>query len=356
MIKNALVLTNGMLDTDFAKTCHGLLRGSTKFNIIGIVDENHVGRDPKFAIGASYNLNIPIVKTIADFIKNYEIPIDYVIIGIAVPGGQLPAQLEKEILSALSFGISIVNGLHTILSQKDDYATLAKENHCEIIDIRKPKEFNKLSFWTGQVLEIPIPKIAVLGTDCAVGKRTTCKLLLDSLNQYGLKTQMIYTGQTGWMQGSPFGFILDSTLNDFVSGELEKAILECFRQTNPQLILIEGQSSLRNPAGPCGSELLLSANAKGVILQHAPGRKYYEDTNVPLGSIYDEIKLIRLYGSEVIGITLNEENCSDVEMEKIKHEIQEQSGITTVRPLKNGVEELIPVIEDFKVLSASGRT
>ena len=37
---------------------------------------------------------------------------------------------------------------------------------------------------------------------------------------------MIYTGQTGWLQGGEYGFIFDSTLNDFVSGELENAIRE----------------------------------------------------------------------------------------------------------------------------------
>ena len=58
---------------------------------------------------------------------------------------------------------------------------------------------------------------------------------------------MIYTGQTGWLQGGKYGFIFDSTLNDFVSGELEHAILTCYEETNPDVILIEGQSALRNP-------------------------------------------------------------------------------------------------------------
>ena len=40
----------------------------------------------------------------------------------------------------------------------------------------------------------------------------------------------ITSGQTGWMQGGKYGFILDSTVNDFVSGELEKAIVECDRE------------------------------------------------------------------------------------------------------------------------------
>ena len=41
--------------------------------------------------------------------------------------------------------------------------------------------------------------------------------------------------------------------------------------------MLEGQSSLRNPAGPCGAEFLLSGNARGVILQHVPFRTYFED-------------------------------------------------------------------------------
>ena len=60
----------------------------------------------------------------------------------------------------------------------------------------------------------------------------------------------IFTGQTGWMQGAPFGFILDSMPNDFVSGELEHAIVSCWEAARPELILLEGQSALRNPSGP----------------------------------------------------------------------------------------------------------
>ena len=55
-------------------------------------------------------------------------------------------------------------------------------------------------------------------------------------------------------------------------GELEHAIVSCWEEAHPDLILLEGQSSLRNPSGPCGSEFLLSGGARGVILQHAPGR------------------------------------------------------------------------------------
>ena len=35
---NAIVLTNGLLTSSDAKTAHGLIRGTERFNIIGIVD------------------------------------------------------------------------------------------------------------------------------------------------------------------------------------------------------------------------------------------------------------------------------------------------------------------------------
>ena len=81
----------------------------------------------------------------------------------------------------------------------------------------------------------------------------------------GIRTELVFTGQTGWMQGAPFGFIFDSIPNDFVSGELERAILDCVREDAPDVLFLEGQSALRNPSGPCGSELILSGAARGVI-------------------------------------------------------------------------------------------
>ena len=135
-----------------------------------------------------------------------------------------------------------------------------------------------------------------MGTDCATGKRTVCQFLVQDLSDSDIKTEVIYTGQTGFLQGFKHGFILDSTLNDFVSGELEKAILECADECSPEIILIEGQSSLRNPSGPCGSELLLSGDVDGVILVHPFDREYFdnfEDVGCVLPSLEDEINLIK---------------------------------------------------------------
>ncbi|MCP3952948.1 MAG: DUF1611 domain-containing protein, partial [Desulfobacterales bacterium] len=101
--------------------------------------------------------------------------------------------------------------------------------------------------------------------------------------------------------------MFDSTINDFVSGEIEADIVQCEQEAAPDLILVEGQSALRNPLGPCGSEIIVSGNVKGVILQHAPFRKYVdcvENRKCWLPDIETEIKLIEMYGSRVICIAL----------------------------------------------------
>ena len=122
------------------------------------------------------------------------------------------------------------------MSEKPHFVDLATQHNAYLKDVRKPKSRKDLSFWTGRVNQVSCPVIAVIGTDCAVGKRTTARLLTEALKNNGKKAEMIYTGQTGWLQGGKYGFIFDSTLNDFVSGELEDAIFNCFKNGKKQLI------------------------------------------------------------------------------------------------------------------------
>src|SRR5690606_30423348 len=206
-------------------------------------------------------------------------------------------EMMREVQDTMREGISIVAGLHDYLSEMPALKSLADEYNVQLIDIRKPRPKKDLKFWTGEILQVKAPIIAVLGTDCALGKRTTATMITDFTKNMGLNAHMVFTGQTGWLQGNKYGFILDSTYNDFISGELEHAIVSCYRKESPDIIFVEGQSALCNPSGPCGAEYLLSAQCKGVILQHAPARVFFnghEETGIKI-SLPRELDLIRLY-------------------------------------------------------------
>ena len=339
----AVVLTENYLDTSFAKTCHGLLRGTERFDVLAIIEEKHAGQDAGVIMDGK-PLNIPIFPSLDSFLAQSLGKPTYCIVGVATPGGIMPENMKVELKKAIRNQMNIVNGLHSFLSEEAEFVELAKAYQVELIDVRKPKPRSQLHFWEGEIYSIKSPVIAVLGTDCALGKRTTCRFLMEMCRKNGLKAEMIYTGQTGWMQGVPYGFILDSTVNDFVSGEIEKAIVDCSKHFNPDIIFLEGQSALLNPSGPCGSEFLLSGNAKGVILQHAPGRKCYMDTPKLMDPIEKHIALIELYGAKVLGLTLNGEGLTESELLNHQVQLNKELQIPVIRPLQEGVESLLPII------------
>jgi Uncharacterized conserved protein len=342
MKETAIILTAGILHTGDAKTAHGLIRESGRFQIIGVVDPVHAGSDAGEVLDGKHR-QIPVVK---DVEAGLALEPTYCIVGVATIGGYFPPAMLDDIRQVLKAGVSVVNGLHDYLTEHPDVVSLASASGAKLIDIRKPKPFRELKFWSGEILKLQTPVIAVMGTDCALGKRTTARLLVQEGRRSGLNVEMVYTGQTGWLQGGEYGFIFDSTLNDFVSGELEDAILQCAREAQPDVILLEGQSALRNPSGPGGAEFLISGQAKHVILVHSPKRRYYEHTpewgEIP--SIASEIELIAQYGATVIALALNTEDCTEAEALAWKAQYHAELGIPVLLPLEEGCAAAIPLL------------
>jgi uncharacterized NAD-dependent epimerase/dehydratase family protein len=344
----AIILTGGILNQGNAKTAHGLIRNTSRYNIQGVIDKTSAGKDAGKIVDG-IERGIPVYYDVKDFLAGMEVKPRFAIIGVAFPGGRLPAEMIDELKLIIQAGISIVSGLHDFLSENIALKTLADENGVELMDIRKPREKSELKFWSGEIQEVQCPIIGVLGTDCALGKRTTAVMITQAMVTKGYNAQMIFTGQTGWLQGHKYGFILDSTYNDFISGELENAIVSCFRNESPDLIFLEGQSALCNPSGPCGSEYILSAQCRGVILQHSPSRIYFNGhthTGIKI-SLQKEIDLIRLYGAELIAITLNTKGLNETDAQVYKKEYEQKFGIPVVLPLEEGMHRLANAVAGY---------
>ncbi len=348
-MNNAIILTNGILQHSDAKTAHGLIRGTERFHIQGVVDAPALaGQDAGVVLDGQHR-DIPIYGTLDEALAACP-SLQYLIIGIATVGGVLPEDMIGLIQQAIHSGLSIVNGLHDYLQDRPEISDLAAKHQVELIDVRRPKARKDLHFWSGDILQLNTPIIAVMGMDCAMGKRTTARLIKQACQAKGLKAEMIYTGQTGWLQGGKYGFIFDSTLNDFVCGELEHAILSCAAAEKPDFILLEGQASLRNPSGPCGLEFLISGRAKSVILVFAPKRVYFDNEEHwgKIPSVESEIEIIEKLGSKVIALAMNTELCSDAEALAYQKEYQDRTGIPVVLPIQQGVDALIPILTGLK--------
>ena len=144
------------------------------------------------------NLEIPIYASIKVFLREQKSKLNieaekfarglYAIIGVATSGGVIPDELREELIEALSCGMHIINGLHHFLGDDMELVQTAKKFQAELIDIRKPKQAKEHSFWTGEIRNVRAPRIAMFGTDCAIGKRTSSLWLRNACREAGIRT------------------------------------------------------------------------------------------------------------------------------------------------------------------------
>jgi uncharacterized NAD-dependent epimerase/dehydratase family protein len=343
----AVVLAPGTFATDKAKTAHGLVRGSERFDVVAVVDAASAGRDAGEVLEGRPR-GIPIFPSLAAALTGAPRRPDTCIVGMAVAGGAMSPAIRALLREAAEQGLTLVNGLHELASDDPEIAAAAARTGARIVDIRRPRPVRELRFWTGAIARVRAPRLAVLGTDCSLGKRTTARLVVEACQRAGLAAEMIYTGQTGWMQGGRWGFVLDSTPNDFVAGELEAAIVACDREATPDLIVIEGQSALRNPSGPCGAELLVSGAAHAALLQHAPARPCFKGhPGFEIPTLEEELELVRLYGSRVLALTLNGDGMTAPALAEEARRLEAHLAVPVLRPLQDGVEALVPLLRRY---------
>jgi uncharacterized NAD-dependent epimerase/dehydratase family protein len=313
----AIIYCEGNFAKLDGKTANGLVRQSETYQIISVIDSNLANSDSGLILDGTRN-NVPILRDLREAV-DYQIEIPEVFIfGMAPSNGRLSAKDRKVILDAISLGMDIVCGLHEFLSEDLEIKSAAALQRVSIRDIRKPKPTNKMRLFDGTVANVKAIRIAVLGTDCAIGKRTTATLLAKALNAQGIKTILIGTGQTGLMQGARYGIAMDALPPQFCCGELEGAIISASNNEQPDVILIEGQGALSHPAFCTSAFILRGSQPHAVILQHAPKRIFRCDfPQMPMPDLSAEISLIEAFSSaKVIGLTINHEEMTDFEIDK----------------------------------------
>jgi uncharacterized NAD-dependent epimerase/dehydratase family protein len=243
-------------------------------------------------------------------------------------------------------GMNIVNGLHEFLNDDPVFAAACITYNVTILDVRKPRAKKDLRMFSGRIAEVTCPRIAVLGTDGAIGKRTTATILTQALNDSGVKAVLVGTGQTGLIQGARYGIALDAIPSQFCSGEMEASILEAFEGEQPDVIIIEGQGALSHPAYLSSTFILRGSCADGVVLQHAPGRSHrcdFEDVVMPTPA--SEINLIQTFAqTKVIGLTINHENMTDEQVGEAITQYEHEFGIPATDALTRSPERLVDMV------------
>ncbi len=345
MSGTAVVYCEGNFGAPDGKTANGLVRHSEKYQILSIIDSTKSGLDSGEVLGDAPN-GIPICADLTQAIALAGGVPDFFIYGMAPLSGMLSPAERRLILEAIGRGMHIVNGLHEFLNDDPEFAAAAAAHHVTITDVRRPAEKKNLRVFSGRIATVSCPRIAVLGTDSAIGKRTTATILTQALNDRGIKTVLVGTGQTGLIQGARYGVVLDAIPCQFCSGEMEAAVVEAFEGEHPDAIVIEGQGALSHPAYLSSIFILRGGQPNAVILQHAPARRWLGDfPDVPRPSAASEINLIQTFAdTKVIGLTLNHESMTDAEVTSAIRLYELELGIPVTDALTRPHDRLVDMV------------
>ncbi len=345
---SAVVYCEGQFGEQDGKTANGLVRHSKKYEVLSVIDSRHAGVDAGTVLDAVPN-GIPVVASLDAALAHAGHVPDYLICGLAPADGLLSAEQRVVLLDGIAHGMHVINGLHDFLNDDAEFVAAALLHRVTITDVRRPKPTKDLHLFSGRIFDVTCPRIAVLGTDGAVGKRTTATLLVRALNDRGVKAVLVGTGQTTIMQGGKYGVALDALVPQFCSGEVEHQVVAAFEGEDPDVIVVEGQGALSHPAYLTSAHILRGSRPAGVIVQHAPERRVLGDfPMVKMPSVAREVALIESFAdTRVIGITVNHERMADdAAIGRAIDRIELDLGLPATDPLTRPLEQLAAMVLD----------
>jgi len=298
---------------------------------------------PDISIG---QIKLPNCK--ADLnLKNYtleeakEIGAKTLVIGVANRGGKFSDNWKKTLCRALDLKLDIASGLHNLLSDEKDLFNLSKQNNCNLIDVRVPKD----QFPIGNGKKRTGKRCLTIGTDCSVGKMYSSLAIEKEMRSRGMKVSFRATGQTGILISGK-GIPLDAVVADFMAGAIETLSPN---NDDDHWDIIEGQGSLFHVSySGVTMALIHGGQPDHIILCHEPTRTHMRGLphyNVPtLEALYQLVLPLAKISNpncKISGICINTKNMDHLEAEDLKNEIEKAFKLPTVDPFVEGTKKIV---------------
>ncbi|MCQ2977867.1 MAG: DUF1611 domain-containing protein [archaeon] len=208
-----------------------------------------------------------------------------------------------------------------------EIAGIAPEKCCEVL----PKIFYK-----------PKAKIVFVGgTSQECGKRTTTKALGNAATERGIKSAVISTDEMGLEQPTYFNFRAGSLSAMDIPSAILHAIKYVEEKESPEIIFIEGQSSLTEKGNPhprgLSAAILIGCAPDAVIVGHRVNHPYRE----PRG-IAEEVKAIEsVEPTKVVGLSINLRNADEG---LAPSDFEDEFGLPAVDVYNEGASRLLDAI------------
>jgi uncharacterized NAD-dependent epimerase/dehydratase family protein len=340
-----LILAEGAFSPLRSKTANACIR-YTPQNVVAVIDSTRAGQTAQDVLG--FGGAIPVVATLAEGLARKP---NALLIGIAPPGGQLPATWRTLILDAIDRRLEIWSGLHTILGDDTEFAARARSAAVTIRDLRKPP--HDIEVARGRVREIDdrVTVILTVGTDCNIGKMTTQLQLRDAMRARGMRVAFAPTGQTGILVEG-WGVSVDAVIADFIAGAAERLTLHAAKDAD--IVLVEGQGSIIHPSysgvtygllhGSLPHAMVMCAQPSRTTINNHPWVKI-----PPLPEFIDmqERAAAPLRPAPVIAVALNTYDLNDAEARSAVECVRNETGLPTTDPVRFDASPIVEAIDAF---------
>ncbi len=187
------------------------------------------------------------------------------------------------------------------------------------------------------------PVIFVGGTSQECGKRTTTRMLGKTAQETGMNPAIISTDEMGLEQPVDLNFRAGSLSVMDVASAVMGAIKYSEEQKDPDIIFVEGQSSLTERGNPhprgLSAAIMVGAQPNFTVVCHRPNHPYRQ----PLGIEYEVKAIEAVEPTKVVGISLNLRN---VENKNVLVDYGEKYNLPTVDIKNGGALKLLEVIND----------
>jgi uncharacterized NAD-dependent epimerase/dehydratase family protein len=338
-----LIVADGDFSPMTSKTANSVIRYLPD-RTVGVLDRAQAGKTVQDVLG--FGGALPIVGSMREGLA---LGPTAVLIGIAPQGGRMPQEWRAWLAEALDHGCDLWSGLHTFLGDDPLLAEKARANGRKVFDLRRPPA--DLPIASGLAKTVDPLVVLTVGTDCNVGKMTAQLQLTRQLNERGVRTRFVATGQTGIMIEG-WGIAVDAVVADFIAGAAERQVLEGAKDAD--VVLVEGQGSINHP-GYSGVTLglLHGSCPDALILCHQATREYIGDYRqaawLRIPALAEYIRLYEMIGSavhptKVIGISLNTYDMGDAEAHRACEAAARETGLPATDPVRFDPAPLVDAI------------
>lgn len=307
---------------------------------IGFVDDNPKKQGMEFC-------NNVISSSLSEVIKSTDAKSVAIMLPIGAEGSAL-----KYAVEAIDNNKNVITSFRSLsLHENKALVTFAKSKNVVIKEISPRLDVIKNIFGLAppkctEILpkinyKAKAPVVFVGGTSQECGKRTTTRTLGEMAQRKGLNAAVISTDEMGIEGPVDMNFRAGSLSVMDVAAAIIGAIKKLEEEKNPDIIFVEGQSSLTEKGNPhprgLSAAILIGSMPDATVVCHRPNHPFRE----PRG-IKQEIKAIEsVEPTKVVGISLNMRNV------KNKNDIlkfEEKYKIPAVDIKNGGASKLLDAI------------